>query len=260
MSSKFWTSTKHKRLPIKYQNLNNSIVIGTRLYVIGGCETTTTNNVGCLDLVGFNWLGMPSMRKTQGCRNQMTNLNGNLCVFGGLCDCSIEDSLEIFDFSTCEWYNIELLYTPSKDSRIIGHNGILYLFDFVNGLLQCYDSDSNEWSCKVIEQIQLKNFSLAGIGEFLYIIGGERDYDPVNNVMRYDISKNRMSEVRSLTNARSAVNSVIFRNKIVIFGGFPCWKLIEEYNPDIDSWKELNPISMNGNSDSILCTLPSFIK
>ncbi|XP_055843443.1 kelch-like protein 5 [Episyrphus balteatus] len=164
---------------------HTTIVIDEKLYVVGGSidSLISSNIVECLDLKTFKWTKLPPMRVAR-CDSQLANLNGHLCIFGGFRDCynykrDFIQSVEIFNFSTKKWNDIEPIFPPRQDNRITGRNGILYIFNYEGGFVESYNVFTNQWSVQHILPIREKkesigDFRVVAVGNFLYsILGGE---------------------------------------------------------------------------------------
>ncbi|XP_055839039.1 kelch-like protein 5 [Episyrphus balteatus] len=203
--SKKWSLDK-KSLPLpEPKKIYSPIVIDEKLFLVGGFYNKVMESVGCLDLKTLNWSELPPMRVAR-LDSQLANLNGHLCAFGGYEDRDRKkfiNSMEIFNFSTRVWTDLQPLIKPNARQRIVGHNGILYIFDFHHASLQCYNVSTNQWTSKKLPIDDVKeDFRTTGVDNFLYcIIGGELDsykewicYEKLT-IKRYDLTNDTWCEV-----------------------------------------------------------------
>ncbi|KAF9661784.1 hypothetical protein SADUNF_Sadunf19G0104700 [Salix dunnii] len=137
--------------------------------------------------------------------------------------------------------------------------------------IECYNPSSNAWTKVntipgIPENHVLKGFSMASIGDSIYIIGGrlcrktlEQDQDDffteecievVSSVLRYDVRSNAWSKCAPLCEPRfDFACTVSDDHKIYVAGGkssLDCPRgisLSEVYDPDFDEWKALPDMS-----------------
>ncbi|XP_055851215.1 kelch-like protein 5 [Episyrphus balteatus] len=182
------------------------IVIDEKLFIVGGqSNNDTEKSVEYLDFKTYKWSTLPNMRVAR-CESQLANLSGHLCVFGGFeksDEVTFINSVEIFNFSTNKWTDLNPPIKPNRKNKIVGHNGILYIFDFHYGCLQCYDVSANQWTFKDLPIDEtVGEFRTAAVDNFLYaIIGGELQknlqWTSFKNLTfkRFDLSNDTWSEV-----------------------------------------------------------------
>ncbi|XP_055851101.1 kelch-like protein 5 [Episyrphus balteatus] len=206
---KTWSLDKRFTSPLSTAKFNYSLItIDEKLYVVGGESFGTQKSVECLDFKTFKWSSLPHMRVAR-CESQLANLKGHLCVFGGYEKSDEEtfiNSVEIFNFSTMKWTDLHPPIKPNQKNKIVGHNGILYIFDFHYGCLQCYDVSANQWTLKNLPiDESVGEFRIAAVDNFLYaIIGGEfkkgAQWVSFQNLTakRFDLSNGTWTEVCSL--------------------------------------------------------------
>ncbi|XP_055852964.1 kelch-like protein 4 [Episyrphus balteatus] len=126
-------SIKMKTPLLLEKDLCATIVIDNKLLVVGGYHNDElTNKVQCLEMGTKDWVDFPPM-KTPRLECQLADLNGHLCVYGF--DNNNMPCMEIYNFSTCKWNDLQPISQPSVASRITGHNGKLYILDFNKGFL-----------------------------------------------------------------------------------------------------------------------------
>ncbi|XP_055845643.1 kelch-like protein 1 [Episyrphus balteatus] len=225
-----------------------NIVIDGKLIVVGGFKSFEwQKTVECLDLKTFKWTDFPPMIKARLERCQLVDLKGYLGVFGRhsydfLC-ASNSISMEVYNFSTCTWREIQPLNQLSDQNKIVAQNGVMYILDFKNGYLQTYYAASNQWTSKTIKKAIVKDYGLAAVERFLYVFGGHRmdNGECVRNVQRYDLSNNFWWEMAPLPYIQAAtlIKTKVFENKIIVSDSVN----IAEYNIDTDKWNTLSPFS-----------------
>ncbi|XP_055853086.1 kelch-like protein 4 [Episyrphus balteatus] len=227
-----WSIELKKTLPSK-RPCAETIMIDNKLFVVGGYHNgELTNKVECLEMDTKDWADFPSMN-TPRYYCQLVELNGHLCVYGW--DNIDMPCIEIYNFSTCKWDELQPISQPSIASRITGHNGKLYILDFENGFLQSFDVSSNKFTCKAVAKSSLRSFGFAAIERFLFVIGGYENGEYLKTVKRYDLSNDFWCEMASLSRSLECPTSKVVGNKIIT-----CSELnIEEYNIDMDKWNTL---------------------
>ncbi|XP_055851071.1 kelch-like protein 1 [Episyrphus balteatus] len=241
---------------------SSTIVIDNKLILVGGSNFNNyrTNSVECLDLDTSEWIYFPPMNKARRyC--QLEDLNGHLCAIGG--DLSNLRSLEIYNFASQKWLDLEPLSPLSSTSGIASHNRILYILDLENGFLQTYQVSTNQWTSKEsLLNLQyynrwgylFTNFGFAATEQYLYIIGGffvshdGYDEEHVYDVYRYDLLNNSWMEMAALTKYSACIESIVYKNKIIICD----MEEIDEYDLEQDRWNTLGPLSVE-NCDT--CSL-----
>ncbi|XP_055842646.1 kelch-like protein 1 [Episyrphus balteatus] len=231
-TSKKW-SVENRSIPCSVQKIVYSpIVIDEKLFLVGGAlrNATVKSTIECLDLKTLNWSELPPMRVARS-SSQLANLNGNLCVFGGFADYDCTkfiDSVEIFNFSSQRWTDLATLLQPNAIQKIVGNNGILYIFDFHYGCLQCYDVSTNKWTSKKLPVDDVKDeFRTIGDDNFLYcIIGVEqapgKEWISYKNLTfkRYDLTNDTWCEVGVLQKqGHLGLMVSINENKILFVNG-----------------------------------------
>ncbi|XP_055849385.1 kelch-like protein 12, partial [Episyrphus balteatus] len=238
------TRTKdHANICLKPRIKPNKVAV-VRSYYEG---SNWQNSVECLDLKTFKWSDFPPMsrsRTTISC--QLVDLKGYLCVFGQYYDYygSRTVSMEVYNFSTRTWREIQPQhYGLYEQNKIVGQNGVLYIFDFENSRLQTYNAASNQWTFKSINHRSLIDFGLAAVGGFVYVFGGHHTVNGgyVKNVQRYNLSNNSWSEMAPLPflQTTTVIKTKVFENKIIVSDSID----IAEYNIDTNKWNTLSPIS-----------------
>ncbi|XP_055839027.1 kelch-like protein 5 [Episyrphus balteatus] len=230
-TSQKWSLEKRSMPLSAKKRIYSSIVIDEKLFFVGGLfNGETKKSVECLDLKTLNWSELPLMRVAR-LDSQLANLNGHLCAFGGYEDWDRKkfiDSAEIFNFSTKKWTDLQPLLKPNARQRIVGHNGILYIFDFHYGCLQCYDVSTDQWTSKKLPIDDVKEeFRTTGVDNFLYcIIGGKLEsnkqwicYKKLT-IKRYDLTNDTWCEVDVLQKDGYIGQMVtIIGNKILFING-----------------------------------------
>ncbi|XP_055838575.1 kelch-like protein 12 [Episyrphus balteatus] len=251
-----WSSKKPAILSRNKRHVS-TIVIDNKLIVVGGAvkDDFATNSVECLDLRTFEWIDCSPMNyKRFMC--QLADLNGSLCIFGGRNRGMLVDSIEMYNFSTHQMSELKSPTSPpTKTSQITSYNGILYVLDMCNGCLQSYDVSSQEWTFIKLEPLALRNFGFVALDGFLYVIGGRFK----QNVKCYNLSDDTWDDVAPLSDVYCDINAIVYQDKIIT-----CSKrmddkvVVEEYNPETDTWKYFNSFQMDGSYYSaVMCSLKS---
>ncbi|XP_055849018.1 kelch-like protein 28 [Episyrphus balteatus] len=271
-------SIKIKRRPSSEKDNFSSIVVDGMVIMVGGEDTSGwKNRVDCCYLDTFQHRVLPSMINTPNQRCQLVDLNGYLCAFAAV-ESTNSYSIEIYNFSTKKWSNLQPFYPISMFSQTASHNGVLYILDFYNGFLQTYDTSTNKWNSRAIKKDSLKHFGLAAVEGFLYVFGGcsdnydheesgeddeyedqdddEGDDDEVDDnweyletVQRYDLTNDSWCEMTSLPyiQGTSFIKTKVLEDKIIASDSCN----IAEYDIDTDKWNILSPLLDSGNSFDI---------
>ncbi|XP_055839514.1 kelch-like protein 5 [Episyrphus balteatus] len=244
------TCSLEKRFtPLSTKKFKYSLItIDEKLYVVGGQIGDTKKSVECLDFKTFKWTNLPPMRFAR-CNSQLANLNGHLCVFGGYEKSDEEsfiDSVEIFNFSTKKWTDLHPPIKPNQKNKIVGHNGILYIFDFHYGRLQCYDVSANQWTLKKLPiDNNIGGFRIAAVDNYLYaLIGGE--FKKLNEwivfekltIKRFDLSQDTWTEMGIINDKGFLPKAltVVGSNILFVNGN----NHISEYNPETKRITDIN--------------------
>ncbi|XP_055849261.1 kelch-like protein 4 [Episyrphus balteatus] len=226
------------------KDMYSTIMMDGKLIAVGGHDSTGwKNTVKCLDLNTLEWSYLPPMINTPKQRCQLVDLKGYLCVFADG-EYMKTFSMEIYNFSTRKWYEIQPICQLSEGCQIAAHNEMLYILDFKNGCLQTYDAASNKWTSRTIKTDLFKYFGLAAVEGFIYVFGGrcvdESEY--VTTVKRYDLANDSWCEISSLPylQANSFIKTKALENKIIIASDS---LNVAEYDIDTDKWITMSPIS-----------------
>ncbi|XP_077998754.1 kelch-like protein 26 [Glandiceps talaboti] len=207
-----------KQLPIMpIQRLDHAVaVLDNFLYVVGGqytgnsCGNDSIGTVHRYDPRFNMWLQMCPMEKRRALFT-LNALNGRLYAVGGKNEYGVLASVECFDPENNCWTYIQPLALASYAHASTEYEGKLFISGgvitsrFFSDALLCYDPESGEWSQKTSMETPRGMHSMCAIRNKVYVAGGNgKDH----NGRRVDILS------------------------------------VECYNPLIDEWSILAPLSI----------------
>ncbi|XP_055839028.1 kelch-like protein 5 [Episyrphus balteatus] len=242
-----WFIKKRSQFVCQKKKKHSMILINEKIFVVGGISNNDVENtVECLDLKTMKWIDLPPMRVAR-CYSQLAHLNGHLCVFGGFeksDETGFIDSAEIFNISTRKWKNLHPIYKPKISNSIFGHKGILYIFDFHFGYLQCYNISSGEWTLREhpIDD-EVRSFHVTVVNNVFYAIG-EITYEysryTTYTVNRFDSSKTSWFKLAlKPENSSAIIMATVIGNKITFRKSYG----IVEYNLDTNDFTDVSSCS-----------------
>ncbi|XP_055851097.1 kelch-like protein 4 [Episyrphus balteatus] len=248
---KSWNPEENSWLSVietSIDELNPSTIVIDNKLIFVGRPYSTTNTVKCLDLDTVEWIHFPQMN-TDKRYCQLEYLNGHLFVIGE--DVFHQTSLELFNFSTNKWHDLQPLSPLAGLIKITSHNGILYILDSENEFLQTFEVASYKWTCTKIRFPHnrcgyfLTGFGFAATEQYLYIIGGNYvsycgydRFNACNGLYRYDLISNCWDEMTYKSKIRDNIESIVYKNKIIICD----LEEVDEYDIETDTWNTLGPL------------------
>jgi len=221
--NKLWITVPSMQLARRW---SGSIVIGNKIYVIGGIGgkggtfEKRLDSMEMLDLDSVDWKASKKDR----------NKNGP------------------------KWKMLTPMSTPRSSHTVEVLDGNIYVVGGGDGrewlcTAECYNPKSLKWSPIASLTVKRWKCGLVGIGGCLYAVGGMDSPKaghwglPLKTVERYDPDLDVWTEVASMNEARFGCAVAAYQGKIYVTGGFGASKAIlssqEVYDPETDRWTKM---------------------
>ena len=208
-------------------------VIGTTLYVAGGCT-----NSDCLaglnalnqayDLVNDSWTTkapLPSnLNNTTG-----SVINGKFYVAGGMAacgPCTALTTLYVYDPLGNSWSTKAPMPVASRNDTSAVVNNILYVFGGYNAAntsvianVQAYDPSTDTWTAKTAMPTARSAASAVALNGIVYVMGGNTNSGVINVVEAYDPATNTWSTTTPMITGRTGLVGATIGNVIYTAGG-----------------------------------------
>ncbi|KAK6486998.1 kelch-like protein 13 [Huso huso] len=139
----------------------------------------------------------------------------------------------------------------SDSNHLVTLGGVLRQQLVVSKELRLFDEDTKNWKALKPMDVPRYQHGIAVIGNFLYIVGGQSNYDTkgktaVDSVYRYDPRFNRWLQVASLNEKRTFFHLSALKGKLYAVGGRNTTgeiASVECYNLGNNEWTCVAPIS-----------------
>ncbi|XP_041115268.1 kelch-like protein 13 [Polyodon spathula] len=139
----------------------------------------------------------------------------------------------------------------SDANHLVTLGGVLRQQLVVSKELRLFDEDTKNWKALTPMDVPRYQHGIAVIGNFLYIVGGQSNYDTkgktaVDSVYRYDPRFNRWLQVASLNEKRTFFHLSALKGKLYAVGGRNTTgeiASVECYNLRTNEWTCVAPIS-----------------
>lgn len=190
------------------------------------------------------WTKKTDMPKALGKHSAVT-LDGKIYVLGGnenLSKSKYSSSVYVYDSNADAWTKKTDMPKAITAHSSVTSDGKIYVLggysDYApsNSVYE-YNANANSWTKKAdMPKALLAHSSVIFDGK-IYVIGGHDGKNPNSFVYVYDMSKNTWTTKASsaLANAWNS-STVVFGNKIYVFGGVDSNNLIRVYDPSTDTW------------------------
>ncbi|KAJ8405216.1 hypothetical protein AAFF_G00322070 [Aldrovandia affinis] len=132
----------------------------------------------------------------------------------------------------------------SDSAHLVTLGGVLRQQLVVSKELRLYDEKAREWKALAPMDAPRYQHGIAVIGNFLYVVGGQSNYDTkgktaVDTVFRYDPRYNRWMQVASLNEKRTFFHLSALKGHLYAVGGRNAageLATVECYNPRTNEW------------------------
>ncbi|MGH0141755.1 UNVERIFIED_CONTAM: hypothetical protein FKN15_065250 [Acipenser sinensis] len=149
----------------------------------------------------------------------------------------------------------ERTHIRSDANHLVTLGGVLRQQLVVSKELRLFDEDTKNWKALKPMDVPRYQHGIAVIGNFLYIVGGQSNYDTkgktaVDSVYRYDPRFNRWLQVASLNEKRTFFHLSALKGKLYAVGGrnttgeIVVSKELRLFDEDTKNWKALKPMDV----------------
>jgi len=199
----------------------------THIYVIGGCGIRITP-------LALSWrytpktgawkriADMPTKRGALG----LTRIDTTLYAIGGADYDKKYSTLEAYDIASDTWTKLPDMPTPREHLTSATATGKLHVLGGYNtdrfGALtthEIYDPKTRTWESAPPLPMRLCGFTAVGLGNSVYVFGGEQGWSVSRYVFEYDTLKKEWIRHANLQEPRYASSAVAVGNQIHIIGG-----------------------------------------
>lgn len=237
----------------------SSVVIGNKIYCIGGQSSTgTVTTVESFDIVNNYWNTETSLQyQRMGATSQF--INNKIYTFGGHDGYTTINTVECYDIETnTVTTKTNMPYcTVGATSHIV--NGLIYIIggysnkDGIN-VIQIYNLDTGGWFAKNGMSIPRRYFKSVLIDNKIYCFGGYSGTTVSNTVECYDISTETWSVKANMPIAKQNFGCAKFGDYIYIIGGdnsTTVFDSIERYNYKEDTWETFKMTMTEARADFV---------
>lgn len=219
--------TVETSLPGHGLNASAAALVGSRIYLIGGFNTTTnvpTADVKVYDLRTRQWSDAPPLPRPRG-GHAAAVLDGRIHVIGGGNSQSTLADHSVFDPSTLTWTERAPLPRPMGSPAAAVHEGALHTVggrsgrsDF--GDVLRYDATADRW----VPLPAIPPRGTAGAVSYcgsLLVFGGESQARAVSldEVLRFDAARGEWRPMPPMPTARNFARAVLHGGAVVVVGG-----------------------------------------
>ena len=243
---------KLSSLPVALGNASVGVVNG-KMYVIGGQnESETFNTVYEYDPQFDQWTqktGAPYIFT----KAASAVWNDKIYIFGGVLNTVNLDSAAVYDPVADKWEQIgKLPYSPRRGAAATEINGLIYVFGgqwygYLN-TVDIYLPEYDIWSYWRAPDMPygVEATSAVAYNNKIYLFGGQASGRCLSELEIFDPSTKQWSAGSPMSGERQSVNSVLFDDRIFLFGGrlfpFDITQESEVYLPDSDTYLPLPPM------------------
>ena len=231
----------------------SSVVIGNKIYCIGGQSSTgTVATVESFDIVN-NYTETSLQYQRTGATSQF--INNKIYTFGGHDGYTTINTVECYDIETnAVTTKTNMPYrTVGATSHIV--NGLIYIIGGYSNtvginVIQIYNPDTDTWSVKNGMRPR-RYFESVLIDNKIYCFGG---YNGANTVECYDISTETWSVKANMPIAKQNFGCAKFGDYIYIIGGdnsTTVFDSIERYNYKEDTWETFKMTMPEARADFV---------
>lgn len=254
-----------KELPISRTEAGGTVCNG-KFYVLGGIDgfMRTYTSFMEYDPKTDSWSSLPDLPEPIN-HPAVTSFGNKIYVAGGFeplglrirwfmfADWKSLNTFYVFDTDTKKWSKAESMPEPRGAGGIaVSENSIWYVGGInqnkiISSSLFKYDLTTQKWSVEPNMPTARDHMRLEAVDGKLYAISGREDdlRKNLTTVECFDIRTNLWTKKADIPIGRGGFASAVLNGKIYTFGGeytWTCLDQIEEYDPDSDTWKVLDPM------------------
>lgn len=235
-SSGIWT-----QIPLcnnKIRAAHNSCVVGGRLYVMGGNDSSgTISTMDMFDPSSGQWVSKNSMSTDRGLA-ACASIGGKIYVIGGMrvvgsnYDFDGFMTVEVYDTSTGTWAQLADMPTRRWGHSAVALNGKIYVFGGVSGAgqsgwvpyssVEVYNPQTDTWTTKSNMPTNRYCLSTCVLDRSIYTIGGwyNSGGGPIyNKVEVYDPERDTCFTETPMPVALAVLASIVVGGRIYVYGG-----------------------------------------
>lgn len=217
------------QLPGNGLNAPAAAVVGDKIYLIGGFNTTTnvpSSDVLVYDLARRSWSNAAPLPEPRG-GHAAAVLDGKIHVVGGGNSRSTLADHSVYDPVTNQWRDLAPLPRSEGSPALVAFRGKLYAIggrsgrsDF--GDVYIYDPVADRWSNGPSIEPRGTAGAVAYCGA-IYLFGGESQatYSSLDDVFRLDIARGAWEKLERMPHARNFARAVLFEGGVYVVGGSP---------------------------------------
>ncbi|HTU68377.1 MAG TPA: kelch repeat-containing protein [Steroidobacteraceae bacterium] len=215
------------KLPGNGLNAPAAAVVGDRIYLIGGFDTTTnvpTAGVFVYDTRTKAWSDAAPLPAPRG-GHAATTWNGRIHVIGGgNSQSTIADHSE-YDPATNQWRELAPLPRAEGSPALVAFGDALYAIGGRSGSsdygdVYVYDARKDRWSAGPAIEPRGTAGAVVYCGA-IHVFGGESQEkkSSLGDVFRLDADKGEWSRMTPMPSARNFARAVVYRDRVYVVGG-----------------------------------------
>jgi N-acetylneuraminic acid mutarotase len=217
----------------KIRAAHNSCVVGGRLYVIGGNDSSRT--ISTMDMFDPNsgeWVSKNSMSIDRGLAS-CVSIAGKIYVMGGMrflgssYDFNGMSTVEVYDTSSGTWTQIADMPTGRWGHSAIAANGMIYVFggrtlSLYYSSVEVYDPQTNHWTTKSNMPTFRYCLTTCLLDSAIYAVGGwaHSGLGPLyDKVEVYNPEGDGWYTETAMPVKRAVLASIVLDGRIYVYGG-----------------------------------------
>ena len=223
---------------LEYQKDRKACIAGNRIVVTGGYSNPkSTNQCLQISLPTLKWTALPSLSMAR-CDHAIVCVGNQVYVLGGYEAETVLSSVEYLDEETGSWHVTCDMPSALDSHTAINHKQFIYMFGG-RTTVSCnsqatykLDTVIKKWSRKA-DMPEACNFGASmAYRDRIYVLGGRQ-----NCCMSYDPDQDQWKTHSKPAVVHDKASAVVWKDRILLCGGEDT-SVIEEYNPDTDTWSE----------------------
>lgn len=251
-------------------------VVDETVYIAGGTSADSTlAGVRARHVDADQWTNLESLGFGRA-EASLVDINGWLYVIGGTDGDDVFNTVERLDPDGGDgsWAQREGMAVDRHGHQAVARDGEIFVFGgkdsggTVRDILEVYDVGSDSWSNDYAQMPRERyDFEAVFIRDHIYLIGGvDDDGDPLETVDIYDPDDDSWSTGASMPTPRSGLAAGVLRGTndynathqlgIVAAGGIDDGgepsAVVEEYDPDSDTWTRRTPMDRGRDAGAAL--------